>query len=486
MSAGKHLVAPGRRSWKQRLVIATGTTLSAILLMGATATGYVYYRYGQITRFAVPIDLASNDQPQNYLLVGSDTRENLDPDDPANARFFESDGSVSGLRTDTIMILRIDPEAGTASLMSLPRDLFVPIAGTGKKDRINSAFSLGRDVLIDTIKENFGIPIHHYIEVDFVGFQELVSAIGGVAFYFEEPVRDRHSGLFIPQSGCINLVGDQALAFARSRYLERKNAKTGKWEPADGIADLGRMSRQQEFIRKAISRAVSKGLSDPFTLKSLIDTGVSSVGLDPTLGISEITDLGRRFADFDADTLLTYTLPVENFRTSGGAAVVRLNDREAEPIFNIFRGLPPDDLRPDLITVTVLNGTGRPGLASDVTGALSRVGFQMGTPANTKEPQAASVLFHSSGSENAARRVARHLSAPIPIVVDDSVPAGEVVLVVGPDFTTVHDQPAPTVADTSTTAGGSESPTTTAAPTPTTSEPPGYVPDEAPAGVACN
>ena len=154
------------------------------------------------------------DRAQNFLLVGSDSRAGIAPDDP-NIGAFGSEAEVGGQRSDTIMVLRIDPKSERASVLSFPRDLWVSIAGTGAKQRINTAFSRGPDVLVATLQQNFGIPIQHFVEVDFVGFKGLVDAVGGVPVYFENPARDKNTGLNIPVSGCVTLNGDQALAYAR-------------------------------------------------------------------------------------------------------------------------------------------------------------------------------------------------------------------------------------------------------------------------------
>ena len=120
-----------------------------------------------------------------------DSAANLAADDPAR----DGRGNVGGLRSDTVMILRVEPGAERASLLSLPRDLWVPLAGGGNQ-RINSAIQNGGpSELIDTIEQYFGIPIHHYVQVDFAGFQELVDVVDGVSVYFPAPARDTHSGL---------------------------------------------------------------------------------------------------------------------------------------------------------------------------------------------------------------------------------------------------------------------------------------------------
>ena len=126
-------------------------------------------------------------------------------------------------RSDTILLVRIDPVAGTVKMLSFPRDLWVPIADTGQNDRINAAYGRGRQVLVDTIRKDFGVDVNNYIEVDFRGFKGLVDALGGVPMYFDTAMRDSNTGLNITQPGCVTLNGDEALAFARSRHLQFKD-----------------------------------------------------------------------------------------------------------------------------------------------------------------------------------------------------------------------------------------------------------------------
>ncbi len=103
------------------------------------------------------------------------------------------------------MIMRVDPSKTSAQVLSLPRDLYVPISGTDHSDKINAAFGLGQKTLIQTIEDQFGIVVNHYAEVDFVGFQRLVDAIGGVSMYFDKPMWDGNTGLYIPSVGCHTL-----------------------------------------------------------------------------------------------------------------------------------------------------------------------------------------------------------------------------------------------------------------------------------------
>ena len=221
---------------------------------------------------------SANDAPaENFLLVGSDTREGADPDDPDAGAIGDAADTV-GRRSDTIMVLRREHDGG-ASLLSLPRDLWVPIAGTDGSSKINAAYNEGPARLARTVTESLGIPINHYIEIDFNGFKSLVDAIGGVEICVDAAAQDTHSGLLL-QPGCQILDGTMALAFARSRHYEEWI--DGNWVEAPG-ADLGRIARQQLFIRTAVTALLQRIESDPFAISSLLDAAVAAVRIDDSL-----------------------------------------------------------------------------------------------------------------------------------------------------------------------------------------------------------
>ena len=180
---------------------------------------------------------------ENYLLVGSDSREGADPND-ADFATIGGEGEVSGRRSDTLMVFHYDIATGAGALISFPRDLWVKLGDGQKAGRINSAYQLGTDVLVRTMQTEFGIPIHHYLEIDFQGFKGLVDSIGGVQICSQFPSRDKRTGFFMP-SWCHNLEGVRALAFARSRFFETK--VKNKWQ-IDGSSDIGRSKRQRQFI----------------------------------------------------------------------------------------------------------------------------------------------------------------------------------------------------------------------------------------------
>jgi LCP family protein required for cell wall assembly len=139
--------------------------------------------------------LTAQDGPaRNYLLIGSDSRENADPNDPDFGGIGDVN-AVQGRRSDTIMILRQEADGNGAAIVSLPRDLWVDIAGARGESRINSAYSDGTDVLAATITQELGIPVHHVVDIDFNGFKDLVDAVGGTVVCFEYPTRDGNTGL---------------------------------------------------------------------------------------------------------------------------------------------------------------------------------------------------------------------------------------------------------------------------------------------------
>ncbi len=267
---------------------------------------------------------------ENYLLVGSDSREGIAAGSDDYAYVGDSD-LVGGKRSDTIMILRQERNGG-AALMSLPRDLWVEIAGTGKSQRINSAYNDGPERLAATVSQSLGIPIHHYVEVDFLGFKDIVDRIGGVDVCVTNAARDVHSGLTL-QPGCQVLNGDMALAYARSRYYEEWDGTDWKMDPR---ADLGRIERQQLFIREAVNGLLHDLASSPFSAGDTIQAVTDSVRIDPRLDPIKAAQALRQAAQ---QGLHTYALPVYN-DTVGDAAVLRLADG-ADALLAYFRGDGP-------------------------------------------------------------------------------------------------------------------------------------------------
>jgi len=306
----------------------------------------------------VPGDDPSIEYPaENYLLVGSDTRVGADPNSTDSA-VIGTEADVGGTRSDTIMVLRQERNGG-AALMSLPRDLWVEIAGTGKSQRINAAYNEGPERLAATVSESLGIPVHHYVEVDFFGFKNIIDDLGGVEVCVGYGARDANSGLEI-NPGCQVLDGVQALAFARSRHYEQWDGT--EWV-VDPRADLGRIERQQLFMRAAVDGALRKLRSSPFGSGDVIGAVVESVRIDDRLDPIEAGEALRQAAE---EGLRTYRLPVYN-DTVGDAAVLRLDDG-ADEVLRYFRGEGPAPADYETGVTESATGTGDPAADAAVAG----------------------------------------------------------------------------------------------------------------------
>lgn len=277
--------------------------------------------------------LAANDGPaENYLIVGSDSRANGDPDG-------NGDTTAGCDCSDSMMILRRDPDGG-AALLSLPRDLWVPLAGhDGGSGKLNSSYGDGADMLAQTITNNFGIPINHFIEIDLAGFITLVDKIGGVEVCFDYATRDKGSGLDV-QPGCQTLGGPMALAYARSRHYE-------EWRPddngdyhwvEDGKNDLGRIERQQNFIRLAAAKLLAEVSSNPLRLGDLVGAATGVLKVDNNV---DVLEAGRTLASAASEGLHTFSVPVDRQFFGDQDALVVAEGPETEALFNYFRGLGP-------------------------------------------------------------------------------------------------------------------------------------------------
>ena len=365
------VVSRPSRTWPQRLLLSLNVVIVFTCLIAAGGLAWAYSQASALPRIDVGTSLQAASAPgeaMNILLVGIDDGMGLAEGDPVLR------GRSKSLNTDTIMILRVEPKTQQAALLSLPRDLWVDIAGGGQ-GRINTALSLGGpERLIQTINQDFGIPINHYAMVDFQGFEALVKAVGGVPVYFNFPSRDQATGLFQYEPGCQVLTGEQALAFARSRHFEISRNGMKTWQE-DPTSDFGRVTRQQQFIRAALKKAVSQGVRNPFILKDFLGIAQKNVTLDTEFTIQDLVDLGSQFRTFDPDALVSFT-PVATGTFKGAASVLELNVAASQPMFDVFRGLrpiPDPNATPDLgflnttTTSPVSGGTTPPTMATTPT-----------------------------------------------------------------------------------------------------------------------
>ena len=272
-----------------------------------------------------------NEAFENYLFVGSDSREGSDPSDPDYNNVGDAQ-DIGGKRSDTLMVMHYVKKTGGVSLISIPRDLWVVIGNGNKSQRINTAYQIGTDVLIRTVQGALSIPIHHYVEIDFLGFKGLVDAVGGVNMCVEFPSRDRHTGLFM-KAGCSRLDGVKALAYARSRFYENK--VDGQWE-IDGTSDIGRTARQRMFVTALLKSTVQQVADNPMLAGSVIRGAVNAVLVDEQLNLA---DFGRKMRPVASGNIGSFPLPVYG-DTVDGNSVLRL-DKDSKIVLEFFAGVGP-------------------------------------------------------------------------------------------------------------------------------------------------
>jgi LCP family protein required for cell wall assembly len=327
--------APSRRRWwpprrpKLKWIVLICLLLPVLLI----AAGLIYadMKFRQIDRVPVGSLLNSGGSGTNILIVGSDTRANADPNAPDAGGILgnATDQPTPGQRSDTIMILRLDGSG--AKMLSIPRDLIVKLADTGERSRINAAYNIdlggGPARLIKTVQQSLGLPINRYMEVDFVTFAGLVDAVGGVTINFPYPAFDTNSGLDIKQAGDVKLNGEQALAFVRSRhYTEIK--EDGK-PHQDPTADLGRVMRQQTFMRAVMAKVA--GSHNPITLLRVGGEVSKGIRIDDKLGF-----FGAMRLAWDLKGLNPQSVPLPVAVNSDGATL-HLQQPAADQVLAQFK-----------------------------------------------------------------------------------------------------------------------------------------------------
>ena len=288
---------------------------------------------------APPVTFPEADpEASNFLITGADNGACVDPDSPYAGTF--GDRETMGERSDTIMVLRVDPAAKRVAILSFPRDLYVEIADGGGMSRINSAYERDEPQrLADTIYDNFDIPIDHYIQVDFCAFKTLVDAVGGVTVPFEYPARDDNTGLNVPEPGCFTFNGEHALAYVRSRHYEYEDPPgSGNWS-TDPTSDLGRISRQQDFLRRTLASLLDTGPLNPRVARGLIRATTEYITTDRDLTPAEMMEFAGVMNDVDPGSILTYQIEATG-RTIGGAAVLvpNIEGDNMQAVLAIFRG----------------------------------------------------------------------------------------------------------------------------------------------------
>ncbi|MFN8522406.1 MAG: LCP family protein [Chloroflexota bacterium] len=286
----------------------------------------------------------------NVLLLGIDHRD----DEP-----------IDGSRSDTMMLVSIDPNTRSAVMASMPRDMWVNIPGLFPQ-RINSAHMMGGPPLaVRTVEALLNMKIHHWARVDFRGFEEMIDALGGVIIDVERPVKDDQyptedygtERLYIP-IGPQWMDGHLALQYARSRHSEN---------------DFGRARRQQRVLIAARDRALQ--LNMLAKLPSLVGTVQKAVSTD--VGVADMLALARLGSQLDRDRIVTVPIDASNgmvfpFIGNDGANLL-------EPNRVAIQGAIQQAIRETagVPKIEVLNGTQQAGMARRVADQLAGAGFQV-------------------------------------------------------------------------------------------------------------
>jgi LCP family protein required for cell wall assembly len=299
-----------RRRWRRALLRRTAIVAATFTALLATAAGglaaYAYQKYnGQITRVSVLQthdanirNAALQQNAENFLVIGSDSRAGL-------SRSF---GQIDGARSDTAMIVHLSKDRHKATIISVPRDSWVTIpkcrAADGHteaehQDMFNSAFTVGGpSCTIATVQRLTGIEINHYVEINFSGFESMVSALGRVTVCSPAAVDDRGSGLIL-HVGSNKLDGSQALAYVRAR------------ETLGDGSDLGRIKRQQMFLGDVLRQAMNGALlSNPSRLTSFLDAATKAITVDKKTTFGDLHALAASLQGLDPKRVTFYTAPI--------------------------------------------------------------------------------------------------------------------------------------------------------------------------------
>jgi polyisoprenyl-teichoic acid--peptidoglycan teichoic acid transferase len=256
--------------------VAAGATASSVLLFLNSVVEDIREHSGKLPEEVVPL-LAEVDGggPETILFLGSDKR--------AGAEFAEDPG-----RSDTTMLVRLDPEKGLISVLSIPRDLKVEIPEVGV-DKFNAAYSYGGPKLtLQVVKELTGLKVNHVVNIDFLGFVRAVDAIGCV--YVDVDRRYYHSNAGLPpseqyseiniQPGYQKLCGKKALEYVRYRHTDTDIVRSARQQDfmsqARKQVGLGTLLKDQEHLEEIFTEYTTSDITSLTTLLRLIDLVVES------------------------------------------------------------------------------------------------------------------------------------------------------------------------------------------------------------------
>jgi LCP family protein required for cell wall assembly len=327
--------SPHKHSRAIRVITSISVGIVALSAIGWLGLGQVSGSLNRIDAFANVKNRP--DKPTsalNILLVGSDNRSGLTP-----AQIKElAVGTVAvaaGARSDTMLLVHISKARDSAVIISLPRDSLVTIPEhisssdsnkmvPARQNKLNAAFSFGGPpLLIQTLEAETGLRIDHYIEINFLGFKSIIDALGGIDVCVKKNIDDPKSHLVV-SAGLQTLNGIDSLKYVRTRYF-------------DGLGDIGRMKRQQEFMSAVLRKATSTGtLLNPIKLVNFFNAAIKTVTTDKEFNKNDLLTLGKQLKNLSADRVRTLTIPLSsaNGRADGLGSVVIWDSVLAPELFN--------------------------------------------------------------------------------------------------------------------------------------------------------
>jgi LCP family protein required for cell wall assembly len=301
-----------RIGWKRPLAVA----LVLFLVLPLCLYFWADSKLDRIDAFPAASTRPAKTPGSDWLIVGSDSRDGLSRAQRAKLKT----GQASGQRTDTMMLLHIPDSGGKPTLVSLPRDSYVPIPGH-EPNRLNAAFAFGGPkLLVQTVENLTKIRIDHYAEIGFGGLFDLVNSVGGVHMCIDSAKKDPKAGLDI-KKGCQNIDGAEALGIARSRASTR--------------GDLDRVANQRDLIHALMDKVTSPWtLLNPFRLWSVAGKGVGAVAVDDGDHLLDLVHLA--WAAKGVGTTTTVPIGAE-FDQAGVGSVITWDKTRADALFSALR-----------------------------------------------------------------------------------------------------------------------------------------------------
>jgi LCP family protein required for cell wall assembly len=455
-----------------KIVLITLATV-VVLIVGAVAGDYWYINH-LIHHVKITTETRKTyNDTENILLVGSTTRCGLKVQNKAYGLCSQG---VTGVNSDVVMILHLDLSTNQVSILSLPRDLFVPNARIDGANKIDAALYNGPSQLVAAIQEDFGIPINHYIELNFDTFADVVNVLGGIKMYFPMEVFDAYSGLYVRHPGCIELDGTRALQVVRARHLQIRypgDSQDYRLWPQEALSDLARIRRDHEFLKVLADAVKARGIANPLTDQRLVTAVARYLTVDQGLTAGALLSLAEHFHGVSVSSVPELTVPVVLVETRNGylyqgyyygdvefpidPGVTQTIDHflDVGPGVNTMDGkaLP----KSSSFTVSVVDGTGVANQARVVAAGLRRRGFVIhgigsATPFGVREE---TVVYHANNSVaslGAAQAVLHTIEGPAVMALGRTTAGATVTVLTGSDVSVIA--PAPRVPATTTTLKG--------------------------------